>query len=77
MDKKNVQNRYTKTLLTDEIFLLDIENLWSQIKPKIKNLTSYFFIFFAEKYLDVFSVTSIWKFLVTLKHQKTSKNSNV
>ena len=28
MDKKNVQNRYTKTLLTDENFLLDIENLW-------------------------------------------------
>jgi hypothetical protein len=38
MDKKNVQNRYVKTLLTDEIFLLDVENLWCQIKPKIKNL---------------------------------------
>jgi len=32
MDKKNVQNRYTKTLLTDEIFLLDVEKLWCQIK---------------------------------------------
>jgi hypothetical protein len=33
-----------------------------------------FFIFFAEKYLEVFSVTSIWEFSVTKKHQKTSIN---
>jgi hypothetical protein len=28
MDKKNVQNLYTEILLTDEIFLLDVEKLW-------------------------------------------------
>jgi hypothetical protein len=32
MDKKNVQNRIVKTLLTDEIFCHDVENLWCQIK---------------------------------------------
>ena len=35
MDKKNVQNRYVKTLLTDEIFCLDKRNLSSQFTPKI------------------------------------------
>ena len=38
MDKKNVQNRIAKILLTDEIFCLDIEKLSSQIKPNILNL---------------------------------------
>jgi hypothetical protein len=32
MDKKNVQNRYVKTLLTGENFLQDVENLWCKIK---------------------------------------------
>ena len=35
MDKKNVQNRYAKTLLTDGIFLHDVENLSSRFKRKI------------------------------------------
>jgi hypothetical protein len=32
MDKKNVQNRYVKTLLTDGIFLHDVEKLWCKFK---------------------------------------------
>lgn len=34
MDKKNVQNRIAKTLLTDEKILHDVEKLWCQIKRK-------------------------------------------
>ena len=34
MDKKNVQNRIAKKVLTDKNFCLDNENLWSQIKPE-------------------------------------------
>ena len=40
MDKKNVHFRYAKILLTDEIFCLDVENLWSQIKRKNKKMTA-------------------------------------
>jgi hypothetical protein len=29
MDKKNVQNQIVKNTLTDEIFCLDKQNLWS------------------------------------------------
>ena len=40
MDKKNVQNRYVKTLLTDGIFLHDVLNLWCHFKRKIYFLTA-------------------------------------
>jgi len=56
MDKKNVQNRYVKTLLTDEIFLLDVENLWSQFKPNIIFLTAYFFLKYYKKLKGIFSM---------------------
>jgi hypothetical protein len=59
MDKKNVQNRYVKTLLTDEIFCLDDWNLWCQIKPKIKKLPAQFFNIYAEKYLSIFSLALV------------------
>jgi len=32
MDKKNVQNRYAKTLLTEKNSPYDVEKLWCQIK---------------------------------------------
>ena len=32
MDKKNVQNRYVKTLLTEKKSPYDVEKLWCQIK---------------------------------------------
>ena len=35
MDKKNVQNGLAEITLTDEIFRLDNENLWSHFKPEI------------------------------------------
>ena len=35
MDKKNVQNRIAKKVLTDENFCLDSENLWCHFKPEI------------------------------------------
>jgi hypothetical protein len=38
MDKKNVQNRKVKILLTDENFCDDVEKLSSQIKRKNKIL---------------------------------------
>ena len=40
MDKKNVQNWIVKNALTDEIFCLHSENLWSQFKPLILILSS-------------------------------------
>ena len=43
MDKKNVQNRIAKILLTDEKFCLDNEKLWCHFKPEKKNLLWYFF----------------------------------
>jgi len=59
MDKKNVQNGIVKNVLTDEKFCLDKKNLSSQIKRNKKILWSYFFIFFAEKYLGTFSCFNI------------------
>jgi hypothetical protein len=59
MDKKNVQNEIVKILLTDENFCLDKKKLSSQIKLNKKILWSYFFIFFAEKYLGTFSCFNI------------------
>jgi hypothetical protein len=41
--KINVQNRYTKNTLTDKIFCLGNEKLWSQIKP---NNIIFIMIFF-------------------------------
>jgi hypothetical protein len=55
MDKKNVQNRPMKTLLTEKKTPYDVENLWSQIKREEKSCDDKNFIFFAEKYLGIFS----------------------
>jgi len=33
MDKKNVQKLKVKKVLTEKFFCLDIEKLWSEIKP--------------------------------------------
>jgi hypothetical protein len=59
MDKKNVQNRKVKMLLTEKKFCLDSKKLSSQIKPEKIFLKSIFFIFFAEKYLGIFSLALI------------------
>ena len=59
MDKKNVQNGIAKNVLTEKKFRLDKKKLSSQIKRNKKNLWSYFFIFFAEKYLGTFSCFNI------------------
>jgi hypothetical protein len=56
MDKKNVQNRNIKTLLTEKKTPYDAEKLWSQIKREEKSCDDKFFIFFAEKYLGIFSL---------------------
>ena len=53
MDKKNVQNREVKNVLTDEKFCLDIEKLWSQIKPKKIFCDD---IFFEKKLKNIFSM---------------------
>jgi hypothetical protein len=55
MDKKNVQNGPTKTLLTEKKTPYDVEKLWSQFKRKEKICEHKFFLFFAEKYLGTFS----------------------
>jgi len=55
MDKKNVQNRPMKTLLTEKKTPYDVEKLWSQIKREEKSCDDKIFIFFAEKYLGIFS----------------------
>jgi hypothetical protein len=53
--KINVQNGQVKNTLTDEFFYLDKEKLWFQFARNIKKTESIFFIFFQEKYLEVFS----------------------
>jgi hypothetical protein len=44
MDKKNVQNRKVKIVLTDRIFSDDVEKLSSQIKRQNFILLLYFFL---------------------------------
>ena len=51
MDKKNVQKRNVKKVLTDRFFCDDVENLSSQSKLKQKKLLLYFFY----KNLKIFS----------------------
>ena len=64
MDKKNVQNRSAKILLTDEIFSYDVEKLWSQSKPNIFFCDDKFFLFFCRKWLKKSPMEiygNIWK----------------
>jgi hypothetical protein len=49
MDKKNVQNRKVKTLLTEKNTPYDLEKLWCQIKRKYKFCEHNFFIIFYSK----------------------------
>ena len=49
MDKKNVQNRIVKILLTEKNFRLDKKKLSSQIKRNIKNFMVIFFYIFCGK----------------------------
>jgi hypothetical protein len=73
MDKKNVQNRKVKMLLTEKKFCLDSKKLSSQIKPEKIFLKSIFFIFFAEKYLGTFSVDKIRTMLKSSVPKSSSK----
>jgi hypothetical protein len=45
MDKKNVQNGPTKTLLTEKKTPYDVEKLWSQFKREEKIMTINFYYF--------------------------------
>jgi hypothetical protein len=65
---------YSKTLLLTKNFVYIEKKYGVILNQKILFYERNFFIFFAEKYLGVFSVTYIWRFLVTIKHQKTSPN---
>jgi len=44
MDKKNVQNRNVKILLTEKNLQDHIEKIWSEFKPEIFYLLLYFFL---------------------------------
>jgi len=59
MDKKNVQNWNMKTLLTEKKSPYDVEKLWSQFKRQKNFCDCKIFIFFAEKYLGIFSLALI------------------
>jgi hypothetical protein len=56
MDKKNVQNGIAEKLLTEKKNRLDKKFLSSQIKPNSFFCRAQNFIFFAEKYLGIFSL---------------------
>ena len=59
MDKKNVQKRNVKNVLTDEKFCLDRKKIWCGFKRKLKKNDIIFFVFFAEKGLAFFSLALI------------------
>jgi len=57
--KINVHFWIFQNTLTDGFFCLDRKNLSSQFKPKKLFFVIVIFIFFAEKYLGIFSVIII------------------
>ncbi len=61
-------------VLTDEIFLLDTQFLWSGFKPYANNFTSIFFQFFCGR---MFRSFLYHKYMDVFRDKKTSKNIKI
>ena len=68
MDKKNVQKRNVKNVLTDEKFCLDRKKLWCGFKRKLKNIDIIIFNFFCGKTLEIF-------YVAILSYMKATENN--